>query len=130
LIEPALVRLKAVFGDRVTIDVLGVTYQRRLANGIVRLWVPDHALLSYPGFVHWFTSRGGWDIGLAPLLDTRFNAAKSAIKTLDYAALGLAILASDGPVYRGSIADGATGELIANDPAAWFAALSDMARRP
>jgi hypothetical protein len=130
LIEPALVGLKAVFGDRVTIDVLGFTSQARLANGITRLRVPEQASLSYPRFVHWLTSRGGWDVGLAPLLDTQFNAAKSTIKTLDYAALGLAVLASDGPVYRGSIADGAGGELVANDQAAWLAALSDMVQRP
>ena len=130
LIEPALVGLKAVFGDRVTIDVLGFTSQGRLANGITRLQVPEQASLSYPRFVHWLTNRGGWDVGLAPLLDTQFNAAKSTIKTLDYAALGLAVLASDGPVYRGSIAHGVEGELVANDQTAWLAALSDMVQRP
>lgn len=130
LIEPALVGVKAAFGDRVTIDVLGFTSQGRLANGITRLRVPEQASLSYPGFVHWFTSQGRWDVGLAPLLDTQFNAAKSTIKRVDYAALGLAVLASDGPVYRGSIADGVDGALVANDQAAWLAALSDMVQRP
>jgi GT2 family glycosyltransferase/glycosyltransferase involved in cell wall biosynthesis len=130
LVEPALARLKADFGNRVSIDVLGFTTRRRLANGITRLAMPEHAALSYPGFVNLFTRSGQWDIGLAPLLDTRFNAAKSPIKALDYAALGLAILASEGPVYRGSVADGPGGELVTNDEAAWFIALRELVANP
>ena len=38
-----------------------------------------------------------WHIGLAPLLDTAFNRSKSPIKAMDYAAIGLATLASDMP---------------------------------
>jgi len=34
------------------------------------------------------------DVGIAPLLDTKFNAAKSALKLLEYAALGIAAVAS------------------------------------
>ena len=71
---------------------------------------------------------GGWDIGLAPLADTAFNRCKSAIKTLDYAALGLAVVASDVAAYRGSLADGPGGMLAANRPDAWFAALSRLVR--
>ena len=39
-------------------------------------------------------------MGLAPLADTAFNLCKSEIKALDYAALGLLPLLSDGPAYR------------------------------
>ena len=130
LIEPALERLKSEFGDRVVIDVLGVTSQPRLASGLNRLGVPLQASLSYPGFVNWLTRHPGWDIGLAPLLDTAFNRGKSAIKTLDYAALGLAVLASDVPVYRGSLAEGPGGMLVANDETSWFLALSELVRNP
>jgi hypothetical protein len=74
--------------------------------------------------------RPCWHIGLAPLLDTPFNRGKSPIKAMDYAALGLAVLASDTPVYRGSIADGPAGQLVPNDPLAWHAALDWMIRNP
>ena len=69
-----------------------------------------------------------WHIGLAPLLDTPFNLCKSPIKAMDYAALGLVVLASDTPVYRGSIADGPAGQLVPNSPAAWYAALNWLLR--
>ena len=35
------------------------------------------------------------DIGVAPLLDTPFNTCKSALKALEYGALGMAMIASD-----------------------------------
>ena len=90
--------------------------------------MPPNATASYPGFVNWITQQAGWDIGMAPLADTAFNRCKSAIKTLDYAALGLAVVASDVPAYRGSLADGPGGMLAANQPDAWYAALSRLVR--
>jgi hypothetical protein len=83
---------------------------------------------SYPGFVNWITAAPPWDIGLAPLADTAFNRSKSVIKVLDYAAMGLAALASDMPVYQGSLAAGVGGRLVRNDPDAWYAALSLLVR--
>ncbi|HEY1412976.1 MAG TPA: glycosyltransferase, partial [Rhodopila sp.] len=129
LIEPVLLRLKADYGDRVEIDVLGMTVRSELPEELNRIGPSTHASRSYPGFVNWLTTvRPRWHIGLAPLLDTPFNWAKSAIKAMDYAALGLTVVASDVPVYRGSIADGPAGELVANDPAAWHAALDWLIR--
>jgi glycosyltransferase involved in cell wall biosynthesis len=88
-----------------------------------------HAKRCYPGFVNWLNRmQPAWHIGLAPLLDTPFNRCKSPIKALDYAALGLATLASDTPAYRGSIADGPAGQLVPNDPVAWHAALDWLIR--
>jgi GT2 family glycosyltransferase/glycosyltransferase involved in cell wall biosynthesis len=128
LIEPALARLNDMFGDRVTIDVLGVTTRSDLPEWANRVGMPPNATATYPGFVNWITQQEGWDIGLAPLADTPFNRCKSAIKTLDYAALGLAVVASDVPAYRGSLADGTGGLLAANRPEAWYAALSKLVR--
>jgi glycosyltransferase involved in cell wall biosynthesis len=81
--------------------------------------------------VQWLTSaQPPWHIGLAPLLDTPFNRCKSPIKAMDYAALGLVVLASDTPVYRGSIADGPAGQLVPNSHAEWYAALNWLLRNP
>jgi glycosyltransferase involved in cell wall biosynthesis len=97
-----------------------------LPDWINRVSPSTVGLASYPGFVNWITHLPSWDIGIAPLADTAFNRSKSAIKTLDYAALGLAVLASDVPAYRGSLADGIGGRLVANTEAAWFRALHDL----
>jgi glycosyltransferase involved in cell wall biosynthesis len=129
LIEPVLLRLKTEYDDRVVIDVLGMTVRSDLPEELNRIGPSTHASRSYPGFVNWLTSmQPRWHIGLAPLLDTPFNRAKSPIKAMDYAAMGLTVLASDMPVYRGSIADGPAGQLVANDPRAWHAALDWLIR--
>jgi glycosyltransferase involved in cell wall biosynthesis len=129
LIEPALVRLKAEYGDRVVIDVVGMTSASALPSGLNRLSPSTNGRRSYPGFVHWLsTMQPAWHIGLAPLLDTPFNRAKSSVKAMDYAAMGLVVLASDMPVYRGSIADGPAGMLVANNGVAWYRALDELLR--
>lgn len=129
MIEPALLRLKAEHGNRIAIDVLGMTSRSELPLGLNRIGPSNHASRSYPGFVNWLASvRPRWHIGLAPLLDTAFNRSKSPVKAMDYAALGLAVLASDTPAYRGSIADGPAGQLVANHPQAWHAALDWLIR--
>lgn len=131
MIQPALSRLKAEYNDRVVIDIVGMTARNDLPPGMNRLAPPAAAMRSYPGFVNWLTSaEPQWHIGLAPLLDTPFNLCKSPIKAMDYAALGLAVLASDTTVYRNSTADGPAGQLVANSPAAWYAALTWLLRNP
>jgi glycosyltransferase involved in cell wall biosynthesis len=52
-----------------------------------------------------------FDIGLAPLSEHKFNGGKSPLKALEYAALGIPVIASDHPVYRDFVADGVTGFL-------------------
>ena len=54
--------------------------------------------------------------------------AGAGVSDADYAAAGAAVLASDGPVYRGSVADGPGGMLVSNNPEAWYAALSRLIR--
>jgi glycosyltransferase involved in cell wall biosynthesis len=49
---------------------------------------------------------------------------------MDYAALGLPVLASDVPAFRGSLADGPGGMLVANTRAAWQAALAALLDDP
>ena len=129
LVLPALAQLQETFNDGLRIDLLGFSGRTDLPRWIHRSLPPADAKSAYPGFVNWM-ARQRFDIGIAPLADTRFNASKSAIKTMDYAALGLAVLASDVPAYRGSLADGPDGGLVANTPEAWFAAIQRLIRDP
>jgi glycosyltransferase involved in cell wall biosynthesis len=128
MISEALARVARDFTARVQIDIVGVTRGARLPEWLGRPKISASATRSYPGFVHWLKKQSPWDIGLAPLPDTPFNKAKSAIKTLDYAALGLAVLASDTPTYRDALANGDRGQLVANTTEAWYAAISALVR--
>lgn len=56
-----------------------------------------------------------FDIGIAPLADTPFNRSKSWIKALEYAALGIPVIASDTEPYRPFVVDGETGWLVRSD---------------
>ena len=129
MIEPALTRLAQDYGERISIDVLAMVRPLDLPRGLNGVGPSANGGRSYPGFVDWMTrSRPTWHIGVAPLCDTPANQCRSPVKALEYAAMGLAVLASDVPAYRGSIADGPAGQLVANTPVAWHSALDWMVR--
>lgn len=65
-------------------------------------------------------------IGIAPLADTRFNAAKSWLKPLELSAVGVPWVASDRAEYRRLHALGC-GVLV-DKPKAWYATLRDLRR--
>jgi hypothetical protein len=65
--------------------------------------------------------RLGWWVGLAPLEDTPFNRCKADTKWVEYTYSGIAVIASDGPVYRRACAEGAG--LLATKEADWIAGL-------
>lgn len=67
-----------------------------------------------------------FDIGLAPLASNIFNRSKSHIRCLEYAALGIPVIASDEPAYRDIVIDGVTGFLIGRDHQ-WQTRLRDLA---
>jgi glycosyltransferase involved in cell wall biosynthesis len=66
-----------------------------------------------------------FDIGLAPLLSTRFAETKSHIKALEYAALGIPVVASDCAPYRDFVIDGVTGWLVRREHE-WASRLRDL----
>lgn len=66
-----------------------------------------------------------WDIGIAPLADIPFNHARSDIKLKEYAASGVAWLASDLVTYA-HLGPDQGGRLVANDR--WFAELKRLVR--
>jgi len=79
----------------------------------------------YPGFVDWFT-RQRWDVAVSPLVNGQFNSCKSAIKLLDYAALGLPTVASRHEAYLAAFAGDHGIALVDNTHDAWVDALSRL----
>jgi glycosyltransferase involved in cell wall biosynthesis len=56
-----------------------------------------------------------FDIGIAPLIDNRFNRCKSDLKAIEYAGLGIPTVASKVGPYAASFKHGDAGYLAAND---------------
>lgn len=59
------------------------------------------------------------DIGLAPLAKNYFNASKSAIRAIEYAALGIPLVASNFGPYKDYVVHGKTGYLC-DDEDDWY----------
>lgn len=70
------------------------------------------------------------DVGLAPLRETDFNAAKSPIKYLEYSLMGVPTVASDWLPYSPVIEDKVNGRLVPNDRHEWMRAIEFLLDRP
>jgi len=124
-LAPVAAAIHRRYGDRVRFEVVGVTARSLPAGFDRRLPDGDAANASYPGFVEWF-GRQRWEIAVSPLVDGPFNRCKSAIKLMDYAALGLPIVASRHPEYEAAFGGDHGVFLVDNDEAAWIDALSKL----
>ncbi|MBC5851953.1 glycosyltransferase family 1 protein [Vibrio metschnikovii] len=71
-------------------------------------------------------TRGRRDIGLAPLLESSFNAARSCTKFYDICQAGAVGIYADHSAYRNQITDQVNGLLLAMDHDAWYAAIAKL----
>lgn len=129
LVESLARQLRRKFGSDVSFEVVGVTERAELGPALHPMQPPPSAAASYPGCVEWLRRERRWHIGVAPLVDSDSFGSASATGVLHYAALGLAVVASDVEAHR----DGGLGEaegvrLVPNDEGAWYAALADLVR--
>jgi hypothetical protein len=77
----------------------------------------------YSSFIPFLRSLGWW-IGLAPLEDHAFNRCKADTKWVEYSLAGMAVIASDLPVYHRACAGGAG--LLAADTGGWRHAMMTL----
>lgn len=129
IFESAARDLRSELGSAVSFDVIGVSTQDRFTDWARRV-LPPVGASSYPAFVDWITAQKHWDVGVAPLVENDFNQTKSAIKVLDYWALGAAVIASDMPVYREVLKNGENGLLVSNVEIDWHRALRALVLDP
>lgn len=107
-INAALAKTEAKFyamGDQKTLNALGIRERPP------HLWCPGVPITEYPAEVAKF------DIGIAPLEESVFNTAKSWLKGLEYAALGVAPVVSPTPDNMRLVEGGAA--LSASNPREW-----------
>lgn len=87
------------------------------------LAVERHPLLPRADFIALARSLPN-PLAVIPLEASRFASCKSAVKWFDYAEAGIPTLCSAVPPYTDVVEDGVTARLVANDEAAWSAALA------
>ena len=124
------------------LTVLGPAMARHTATG-GRFHVvgPPHGVQEFLGIETNWSASGGvhltqWPhqlahdigIGIAPLADTRFNAAKSWLKPMEYAALGIPWIASPRAEYARLHEEGAG--VLAKRPRDWERLCRDLAADP
>lgn len=80
-------------------DSFKLTIVGAMRNPPKRVWLstmaPDADNRMYPRFARWLVRNNSFDVGICPLVQTKFNDCKSDLKILDYAALGLVPMVSD-----------------------------------
>ena len=118
-VYPALRRLLAEHGADMQLVVVGPPVVDFRAAGLA---VQGHDLMPRAEFLALARSLSR-PLAVIPLEQTRFAACKSAIKWFDYAEIGVPVLCSAVSPYVEVVEDGVTGRLVANDSAAWLAAL-------
>jgi glycosyltransferase involved in cell wall biosynthesis len=89
-----------------------------------RLWGRSRHTGWSPRLIEYYQNID-FDIGLAPLVSSIFNRSKSHIKALEYAALGIPVIASDEAPYRDFVIDGVTGFLVRHE-LDWGSRLRDL----
>lgn len=73
---------------------------------------PDTRFTGWVGNLVDYMHTLDFDIGIAPLAYNAFNRSKSDLKFLEYAALGIPVIASDFGPYSETIRHGVTGQLV------------------
>ncbi len=85
-------------------EALPAFLKNRKGVNIVNKWA---SILKYPAHV----AAQDFDIGLAPLVDNKFNRGKSNLRWLEYSALGIPCVASEVGHFAETIKDGHDGFL-------------------
>ena len=85
--------------------------------------------MTWPQYLAYTQSRKA-DIGLAPLLPSRFNAARGATKWMDYARMGAVGIYTDVAPYSDHVHHANDGLLLPNTPELWVQQILDLAGDP
>jgi GT2 family glycosyltransferase/glycosyltransferase involved in cell wall biosynthesis/SAM-dependent methyltransferase len=125
LVRNVLKTLKNEFLEKIEINIIGISSKTIGDQWCNTITPPQAVNCSYPAFVNWICNGLTFDIGIAPLSDNEFNRSKSAIKFLDYSALGLATVASDLNSYA-LINNGENGFRVKNTDEMWYEAIKRL----
>ena len=115
-IHNVILQLKEIFEKK------GITVKFEIAGASIDEsvdWYDVRKIPYYPmslnTFYDWLDKNSDWDIGIVPLVNTEFNKCKSELKYIEFAALGIPVVASNMNVYNEVIKDGVNGYLASNE---------------
>lgn len=126
MLLPALDMVAAEHPGSFTLSIIGVSEDTPARPWIQRL-EPPHTI--QPLFINWLITQGPFDIGLAPLVDSEFNRAKSDIKCLDYLANGTVPVVSDVLPYQAVELQDFIIK-VKNTPEGWAVSLAEIVKDP
>ena len=129
LMRKVILRLKDIFSKK-NIEIIFETAGVSLINSD---WFRDVELPYYPmsmnTFYDWLSNNSDWDIGVVPLANLDFNKCKSELKYIEFAALGIPVVASGIGAYKDCIQNGVNGYLSTNEDE-WVDKLSVLIEDP
>jgi glycosyltransferase involved in cell wall biosynthesis len=102
----------------VDLHVIGTDFRRELGR-------PDARHSNWSENLVEYLNKLDFDIGVAPLAYHAFNKSKSDLKILEYAALGIPVVATDYGPYTESVQHGVTGFLVKH-PHEWAQYLREL----
>lgn len=103
-----------------SVELIGSQAIRKQFAGLPRVHVLHP--MSWPAYQA-LLARPGRTIGLAPLLDSRFNAARAPTKFFDITQAGATGIYADHPVYRSLVRHEHNGLLLPMDQQEWVEAI-------
>lgn len=118
----ALQNVRANYGNRISIEFIAPNLSKEYTKVADLSWTNQ---MDMEQSLCLLGSRQ-WDIGLAPLEDSEFNASKQATKFRDYAWCGASMICSDVPTYRRVMLNEIHGLLVENTVQKWQIALEEL----
>jgi len=119
--------LRREHGLDLVLQMIGGLFEDDSPPWYERIEIPE-GWTGYPEFVRWLRETVDWDFGFAPLADNPLNQSKSALKFLEYAALGVPAVFSSVGEYPVLVKHRENGLLVSsNSPAEWEAAIVELA---
>lgn len=122
-----LMKILAKYKDCVDFEIVGALSDQSILSQLPNTRIiPLGNNSRYDMFWKWIKRNVNWDIGLAPLKESKFTICKSDIKFLDYAAMGIPGIYSRHPAYCDTIKNGINGIIVENDVEKWEKAIENM----
>jgi len=127
ILVPVFIRLLEEYPDRIRFHFWGIEAPAEVAPYSKVDWYPP-VFFRYDEFVYAFQEQKA-DILVAPLCDNLFNSCKSAIKYLEYGAIGVAGIFSRVAPYIDMVEHGRDG-LLASTDEDWMEGLVRLIESP